>query len=157
MTRLSCVMSTFFVVLAIVGSSFVPITPKLIWNASASAPIGLYVVRTIAHLHAKSGSLARVSDFAFDIRRIAARQRLPGYSLLIEHDGRTELLRIMPIDSSTVPVNNTVNRLGRSGANGIGRSGAALFIESNRESNSSLSLSRALASNGAGASRRRAP
>src|SRR6266566_4693204 len=36
-----------------------------------------------AHLHAKSGSLARVSDFALDIRRIAARQRLPGYRLLI--------------------------------------------------------------------------
>jgi plasmid replication initiation protein len=111
----------------------------------------------IAHLHTKSGSLARISDFALDIRRIAGRQRLPGYSLLIEHDGRTELLRMMPTDLSTVPVNNAVNRLGRSGANGIGRSGAALFIESNRESNSSLSLSRALASNGAGASRRRAP
>jgi plasmid replication initiation protein len=69
-----------------------------------------------AHLHAKSGSLARVSDFAFDIRRIAARQRLPGYRLLIERKGRTELLRILPADPSTVPVNNPVNRLGRSGA-----------------------------------------
>jgi len=131
-----------------------------------------------AHLHAKSGSLARVSDFALDIRRIAARQRLPGYRLLIERKGRTELLRILPADPSTVPVNNPVNRLGRSGAKSIGRSGAALSaeqahppqlnlraerqsrtanLESNRESNSSLSLSRALASNGAGASRRRAP
>jgi len=50
MTRFGYVMSTFFVVLAIVGSSFVPITPKLIWNASGSAPIGLYEVRTTAHL-----------------------------------------------------------------------------------------------------------
>src|SRR5882672_1462837 len=111
-----------------------------------------------AHLHAKSGSLARVSDFALDIRRIAARQRLPGYRLLIERKGRTELLRILPADSSTVPVNNPVNRLGRSGAKSIGRSGAALSaeqahppqlnpraerqsltanLESNRESNSS--------------------
>src|SRR5229473_303285 len=107
-----------------------------------------------AHLHAKSGSLARVSDFALDIRRIAARQRLPGYRLLIERKGRTELLRILPADPSTVPV----NRLGRSGAKSIGRSGAALSaeqahppqlnpraerqsltanLESNRESNSS--------------------
>jgi conjugative transfer signal peptidase TraF len=50
MTRLSYVMSTSFVVLAIVGRPFVPITPKLIWNASASAPIGLYTVRTAADL-----------------------------------------------------------------------------------------------------------
>jgi plasmid replication initiation protein len=112
-----------------------------------------------AHLHAKSGSLARVSDFALDIRRIAARQRLPGYRLLIERKGRTELLRILPADPSTVPVNNPVNRLGRSGAKSIGRSGADLSaeqahppqlnprperqsltanLESNRESNSSV-------------------
>ena len=112
-----------------------------------------------AHLHAKSGSLARVSDFALDIRRIAERQRLPGYRLLIERKGRSELLRILPADPSTVPVNNPVNRLGRSGAKSIGRSGAALSaeqahppqlnlraerqsltanLESNRESNSSL-------------------
>ncbi|MGQ0687039.1 replication initiator protein A [Bradyrhizobium sp.] len=69
-----------------------------------------------AHLHAKSGSLARVSDFALDIRRVAARQRLPGYRLLIERKGRTELLRFLPSDPSTVPVNNPVNGLGRSGA-----------------------------------------
>ena len=124
-----------------------------------------------AHLHAKSGSLARISDFALDIRRIAARQRLPGYRLLIEHKGRTELLRILPADPSTVPVNNPVNRLGRSGAKSIGRSGAVLSaeqahppqlnlwaerqslaanLESNRESNSSV-LTRAHMNRGAGA------
>jgi plasmid replication initiation protein len=124
-----------------------------------------------AHLHAKSGSLARVSDFALDIRRIAARQRLPGYRLLIERKGRTELLRILPADPSTVPVNNPVNRLGRSGAKSIGRSGAALSaeqarppqlnpraerqsltanLESNRESNSSA-LTHAYESRGASA------
>ena len=50
MTRLSYVMLAFVVVLAIAGRSFVPITPKLIWNASASAPIGLYTVRTAVDL-----------------------------------------------------------------------------------------------------------
>ena len=125
----------------------------------------------VTHLHAKSGSLARVSDFALDIRRIAARQRLPGYRLLIERKGRGELLRILPADPSTVPVNNPVNRLGRSGAKSIGRSGAALSaeqahppqlnpraerqsltanLESNRESNSSV-LTRAHESGSAGA------
>jgi plasmid replication initiation protein len=124
-----------------------------------------------AHLHAKSGSLARVSDFALDLRRIAARQRLPGYRLLIERKGRAELLRILPADPSTVPVNNPVNRLGRSGAKNIGRSDAALSadqayppqlkpwpaqqspaanLESNRESNSS-SVAHAHVSRGAGA------
>ena len=124
-----------------------------------------------AHLHAKSGSLARVSDFALDIRRIAARQRLPGYRLLVERKGRAELLRILPADPSTVPVNNPVNRLGRSGAKSIGRSGAALSaeqahapqlnpwparqsraanLESNRESNSSA-LTHAYESPGASA------
>jgi plasmid replication initiation protein len=35
------------------------------------------------HLHQKSGSAARFSDFAFDVRRIALRQSLPGYSLQV--------------------------------------------------------------------------
>jgi hypothetical protein len=124
-----------------------------------------------AHLHAKSGSLARVSDFALDIRRIAARQRLPGYRLLIERKGRAELLRILPADPSTVPVNNPVNRVGRSGARVSAdqaqtvsaerahapqlnpraeRQSPAANLESNRESNSS-SLTRAHQSSSAGA------
>ena len=36
------------------------------------------------HLYAKSGSMARFSDFALDIRRIAIRQSLPGYHLTIK-------------------------------------------------------------------------
>src|SRR6516165_10040546 len=124
-----------------------------------------------AHLYAKSGSLARVSDFALDIRRIAARQRLPGYRLLIERSGHSELLRILPADPSTVPVNNPVRRLGRSGATvsadraqtlsaeqahapqlkfGPARISRATNLESNRESNSSV-LSRAHMRRGAGA------
>jgi plasmid replication initiation protein len=42
----------------------------------------------IRHLHAKSGSLARFSDFAFDVRRIAIQQALPGYELMIESNER---------------------------------------------------------------------
>lgn len=80
----------------------------------------------VAHLHAKSGSLARVSDFAIDIRRIVARQPLPGYRLLLEREGRRELLRILPARLSTGPVDGAVDGIGTSGANGIGTSGAAL-------------------------------
>ena len=50
MTRLAYVMSTSLVVLAIAGRSCVSITPKLVWNASASAPVGLYTVRPAADL-----------------------------------------------------------------------------------------------------------
>ena len=35
------------------------------------------------HLYRKSGSLARFSDFACDLRRIVARQPLPGYTLAL--------------------------------------------------------------------------
>ena len=127
----------------------------------------------VAHLHVKSGSLARVSDFALDLRRIAARQPLPGYHLQFEREAGRELLRIHPENLSTVPVDNIVDAVGTSGAKGIGTSGATLSahqahepqlslwpekrnptanLESNRESNSS-SLTRTHARRGAGAAR----
>jgi plasmid replication initiation protein len=80
----------------------------------------------IAHLHAKSGSLARVSDFALDLRRIALRQPLPGYRLRFEHEEGRELLRVVPVGLSTDPVDKQVNRLVRSGERAIVTSGAAL-------------------------------
>ncbi|MGK9235767.1 replication initiator protein A [Inquilinus limosus] len=82
----------------------------------------------IRHLHAKSGSLARLSDFALDLRRIAARQPLPGYRLAYE--GR-DLLWITPIVGphlSTESVDKPVTALDTSGATGIGTSGAALSV-----------------------------
>lgn len=79
------------------------------------------------HLHRKSGSLARLADFACDIRRIASRQPLPGYCLRVERDGSREVLRILPTELSTETVDNTednsVDGLGTSGVGGIGTSG----------------------------------
>ncbi|HED3682650.1 TPA: replication initiator protein A, partial [Enterobacter hormaechei subsp. hoffmannii] len=45
------------------------------------------------HLYRKSGSAARFSDFAYDVRALVARQSLPGYVLGIERmpDDNTEL------------------------------------------------------------------
>jgi plasmid replication initiation protein len=80
----------------------------------------------VVHLHEKSGSLARISDFALDLRRIAARQPLPGYRLDIWREGRREMMQIRPSGLSTVPVDGAVETLVTSGANGIGTSGAAL-------------------------------
>jgi plasmid replication initiation protein len=46
------------------------------------------------HLYLKSGSMARYSDFALDIRRIAKRNDLPGYWLIVQRnvDGEQTLL-----------------------------------------------------------------
>src|SRR5690606_22618235 len=72
----------------------------------------------VSHLHRKSGSLARPSDFALDLRRIAARQRLPGYRLETEWKDGRELLRILPTEQFTVPVEKPVKAIGTSGARG---------------------------------------
>lgn len=55
------------------------------------------------HLYAKSGSMARFSDFALDVRRIAARQSLPGYRLRVTREGgRSDTLHFR-VASSDVP------------------------------------------------------
>jgi conjugative transfer signal peptidase TraF len=50
MTRFGYVMTTYFAKLAIGGLSLFHVTPKLIWNASASTPIGLYHIRPAGRL-----------------------------------------------------------------------------------------------------------
>ncbi|MGO4339338.1 replication initiator protein A [Labrys sp. KB_33_2] len=44
------------------------------------------------HLHIKSGGLSSYKRFAFELRTIVRRQRLPGYTLFLEHDGRGQSL-----------------------------------------------------------------
>lgn len=50
MTRVGYVMITSVSAIAVSALLFVPITPKFIWNASASAPVGLYVIQPAGHL-----------------------------------------------------------------------------------------------------------
>ena len=83
----------------------------------------------VAHLHQKSGSMARISDFALDLRRIAAKQSLLGYRLEIYREGRRELLQIRPVSTCTVPVEKGVETLVTSGAKGIGTSGARTAVK----------------------------
>ncbi|ABL71260.1 replication initiator protein A [Paracoccus denitrificans] len=73
----------------------------------------------IPHLHAKSGSLVRLSDFALQIRRIAQRQSLPGYRLRIERRGDVEMLRIQPVSYPQRLVDNCVNGIGTSDARNV--------------------------------------
>lgn len=50
------------------------------------------------HLHAKSGSLSRFTNFACDLRDIVRRQPLPGYRLVIERAvGGVERLAFAPV------------------------------------------------------------
>jgi conjugative transfer signal peptidase TraF len=45
MTRFGYVMTTYFALLGITGAAIFPVSPKFVWNASASVPIGLYAIR----------------------------------------------------------------------------------------------------------------
>lgn len=50
------------------------------------------------HLHRKSGSTARYSDFALDLRALVARQPLPGYQLeIVTLPPSTEILAFKPV------------------------------------------------------------
>jgi plasmid replication initiation protein len=88
----------------------------------------------LRHLHAKSASQARFSDFALDVRRLAGRQPLPGYTLeverVVEAGGQFhDVLVLRPsgrpggvVDNSG-PAPTPYRDFGRTG---IGTSGAAI-------------------------------
>jgi conjugative transfer signal peptidase TraF len=50
-TRFGYVVVTYFTTLAVGLSAFLHPTPKLIWNASASVPVGLYAMQPAGVLH----------------------------------------------------------------------------------------------------------
>jgi conjugative transfer signal peptidase TraF len=50
MTRFGYVMTTYFALILISGLSLIRIVPKLIWNVSASTPVGLYSINRSSHL-----------------------------------------------------------------------------------------------------------
>ncbi len=58
----------------------------------------------LVHLHAKSGSLSPLKHFAYDVRHIVQRQKLPGYQLVLTRDpnGAERLnFALTPIDPFT--------------------------------------------------------
>ena len=79
----------------------------------------------LGHLHAKSASLSRFSDFVLDIRRIVAREPLPDNALALEHhDHRRELMVMRPSLST-----GAVGKLWVSPSD-IGTSGARITVKS---------------------------
>ena len=68
------------------------------------------------HLHVKSGSAAPFARFAFELRHIVTRQRLPGYQLAIERTASEEVLVFQPAERPSVtPVIRRVAAVIRSG------------------------------------------
>ncbi|MCG2840421.1 replication initiator protein A [Sandaracinobacter sp. RS1-74] len=88
----------------------------------------------LRHLHAKSASQSRFSDFALHIRAIVRSQSLPGYVLeLVPGTGSETLLVMRPriIEISAGPVDNFPRhkrRIGTSDAMAIGTSNAVLSV-----------------------------
>lgn len=51
MSRFGYLMTTYFALLGFGGAAIFPVSPKFIWNASASVPTGLYAIRPAGALH----------------------------------------------------------------------------------------------------------
>ena len=71
MTRFGWIMTTCFAALVVGASMLLHPAPKLIWNASASVPIGLYAVHPIGTLHVGELVVVRPPEAARDVPRRA--------------------------------------------------------------------------------------
>lgn len=62
MTRRAWFFGTYFVVLAVGVSAAVHIAPRLLWNSTASVPVGLYRLRADSSLHVGDLAALHLSD-----------------------------------------------------------------------------------------------
>lgn len=62
MTRCAWFFGTYFAVLVVGVSTAVPVTPRLLWNETASVPVGLYRVRPGSALHVGDMATIRLPD-----------------------------------------------------------------------------------------------
>ena len=80
MTRFGWVMSTYVASLAIGVSALFHPLPRLIWNASASVPIGLYAVHPAGALRVTELVVVRppetLASFLDEIGRASCRERV---------------------------------------------------------------------------------
>ena len=83
MTRFGFVITTYAVVLFVALTSVLHPAPKLLWNASASVPIGLYAVSRALPLHV--GELVVVTPPEPLAQFFAARRYLPLGVPLVKH------------------------------------------------------------------------
>lgn len=71
MSRAACIAAALAAVVATVAPAVVEMPPLLLWNASASAPIGLYVIRKIG---APTAGVLAVIEPPETVARFAARR-----------------------------------------------------------------------------------
>ena len=83
MSRLAYVMISYFAVLAIVIIALIDPAPRLLWNASASAPIGLYAIHPNDNPHV--GDLVAVQPPEALARWMATRHYVPLGIPLLKH------------------------------------------------------------------------
>jgi conjugative transfer signal peptidase TraF len=118
MTRFGWIMTTGFALLLVCAPSLLRPVPKLIWNASASVPIGLYWVKPAGTLHvgelvvvsppkAIAAFLAKRGYLATDVPILKQVLALPGQTVC-----RTD--RTITIDGMAVGLALDCDRLGRS-------------------------------------------
>ena len=112
------VITTYGAALFIVLTSVFHPTPKLLWNASASVPIGLYAVTHVLPLHV--GELVIVTPPGPLAQLFAARHYLPLGVPLVKHvlalSGQTVCRnkRVITVDGITVGEALDRDRFGRS-------------------------------------------
>ncbi len=83
MSRFGYVMLTYFVVLFLLFTAFLRPSPRLAWNASASAPIGLYAIHRAPTVHV--GDLVVIAPPAALAGWLSRRHYLPERVLLVKH------------------------------------------------------------------------
>jgi conjugative transfer signal peptidase TraF len=117
MTRFGFVMTTYAATLFVVLTSVFHPAPKLLWNASASVPIGLYAVRPALPLYV--GELVVVTPPKPLAQFFAARRYLPLGVPLVKHvlalSGQTVCRTGRAITVDGIPVGEALehDRFGR--------------------------------------------
>ena len=117
MTRFGYVMTTYLAMLVFIGLAFVHPAPRLIWNATASTPTGLYALRPVGRLHALELVAVRppepiasyLADGGFLPKRVLLLKRvmaLPGQTVCRDGDAVT-------VDHIEVGVARDRDHLGR--------------------------------------------
>ena len=83
MTRFAIMLTGYVALGALVIPAFVPPAPRLIWNASASVPVGLYAARPVDTL--KRGDLVAATPPEPLARMMAERRYLPLRTPMLKH------------------------------------------------------------------------
>jgi conjugative transfer signal peptidase TraF len=108
MTRFGYVMTSYFASMATIVTAFVHPAPRLIWNASASVPIGLYSLRRGAP--SRVGDLVAVQPPAALSDYMARRHYLPLGLPMLKHVAARSGQRVCRVGDRVSVDGNVVGR-----------------------------------------------